>query len=152
MSESSFKSTLILAPSLAGKTTWVRSQPAAYVVDGDTVISQRGGWPEDSSWWRKPGAASVHRKHAAILGNYARNTGRVVAFNGDPSFLYEAFKIVIIVVPPLATLLERIARREVKGGFPNPDAVRENVRVILRLARMARLPIFQDFPSFHLEA
>jgi hypothetical protein len=146
MTNRAFPSRLILAPSLAGKSTWVAKQDRRLVADGDDVISGLGLWPDDPEWWRGPLALTVHRRHAAVLASYARNTNKLIVFNGHPEALAAAFKHTLVVIPALSVLISRINSRP--GRFPSsPADVRANVKTLREFAIDRGLPIFTAFPD-----
>lgn len=126
--------TLILAPSGAGKTWFVRGVKDRHlgglrVLDGDDIIRAKMGWPEERLWWKtwdRADKLTLRMKHAEVIKAELKNRpGLIVMMCLSGEAVAEVIAPrdpVLVVVPPLEIMLRNAAakraRYEAEGRQP----------------------------------
>jgi len=120
---------ILLSASGSGKSYF--SKGKSDIIDGDDVINDTIGWPDDPEWFLRDDAyvAIVHEMNAAALHTYVKaNPTKLVVFNG-PVRMEDLFGIVEI---PEKDHKDNLWMREESGGLQPTDweLIKENRKEI----------------------
>lgn len=157
--------TLIIAPSCAGKTTYLNRhfgspfRPANPVVDGDFIVANGPGWPAAHRWWDDPVIGPLQQRASwrAILTHCVIWPRTVVLFNMDTGFIDLSagtallFGLAILAaVPPDDTLMRNARARATTGNTSQPSdeaTVIAGARHVERWAMDHKVPLFSSIDA-----
>jgi len=136
---------IILAPSAAGKSYWLKKNPE--FKDGDRYID----WPKELFWWRNPSLVDAMGKE--IWKQASKwSPESIYLFNGDPSLIPVNSKIYImgVVLPPWSIHKRNIDYRRSQGFSYQPtldDEILGNRRMLIKYAKDKGITIYKGFNS-----
>lgn len=142
---------LVLAPAGIGKSALAESDPSTFV-DGDQVIADSIGWPENPTWWKLPNARSVHEANQMIIETEAAITTRTVLFNGDfPSRLSGEISVCVWIADPKQLVAGANTPERMDAGRARMEHqdVQENVDMLLGIADRYGLPVYTGLLPGH---
>jgi hypothetical protein len=140
---------LILAPSTAGKTFFVRSNPGR-ARDGDVLIHEKTGWPP-GRWW-EDGVLRVRTNVTNALTLSSSDIGPPILVNIDPDCISDyLFERVVVAIPPMSVLATNaIRRRDAHPDTLQPTDLHEinrNCNILMHAAQQRKWSVADSIES-----